>query len=353
MIIFLNLKVEIVPFDKVILSTSSSSADYRLTKDWTPYQFHQWLWFEIICFSMRECDELAVVMQTTPEQFSDLKMFFSLSAQKTQRRETVIRIENVMAGEMAASLDQRYTNPEKPDALLTAADEKRLLTESSTNVLIDSFDDSDVVSPATEAQIYNLLKDMLVSSRTTIKEQSDQMWESVFWNDDNYRPDKTTKTWQEIYNLQNNETQRTMTDAFSDTKKFEREKSVELAGVGGASKALKIDKSKTGSHSEEAIDKLWQESKDSVQWEGEKFTPKSMSLARVNVNTLRNTQTLKETSARVSYLTAVLSVALNFRPYTDKPSMDQLFTLQSLINGIIIDFFNCLVITFTILFGFL
>ena len=85
------MEVEIVPFDKVILSTSSSSADYRLTKDWTPYQFHQWLWFEIICFSMRECDELAVVMQTTPEQFSDLKMFFSLSAQKTQRRETPTR----------------------------------------------------------------------------------------------------------------------------------------------------------------------------------------------------------------------------------------------------------------------
>ena len=253
---------------------------------------------------MKECNDLAVVMHTTPEQFSNLKMFFSLSAQKTQRRETVIRIENVMAGEMAAALDQRYTNPEKPDALLTAADEKRLLTESSTNVLIDSFDDSDVVSSATEAQIYNLLKDMLVSSRTTIKEQSDQMWESVFWNDDNYRPDKTTKTWTELYNSQSSEVQTKMAEAFK------------------VSTAVGFDFSREGSSNEEFLEKLWQESKESVQWEGEKFTPKSMSLARVNVNTLRNTQTLKETSARVSYLTAVLSVALNFRPYTDKPSMD-------------------------------
>ena len=71
-----------------------------------------------------------------------------------------------MAGEMAAKLDQRYSN--KPDALLTAKDEKRLLTESSTNVLIDSFDDSDVVSPSTEAQIYNMLQDMLVTSRSVI-----------------------------------------------------------------------------------------------------------------------------------------------------------------------------------------
>ena len=301
---------------------------------------------------MKECNDLAVVMQSTPEQFSNLKMFFSLSAQKTQRRETVIRIENVMAGEMAAALDQRYTNPEKPDALLTAADEKRLLTESSTNVLIDSFDDSDVISPATEAQIYNLLKDMLVSSRTTIKEQSDQMWESVFWNDDNYRPDKTTKTWTDLYNSQSSEVQTKMAEAFKDTNKFDLE-----ASGGGLvykfSAKVGFDFSREGSSNEEFLEKLWQESKDSVQWEGEKFTPKSMSLARVNVNTLRNTQTFKETSARVSYLTAVLSVALNFRPYTDKPSMDQLFTLQSQINGIIIDCIICLVITFTIFYCFI
>jgi len=115
---------------------------------------------------MKDCDNLAKNMNTKPEQFSNLKLFFSQSAQKTQRRETVIRVDNVMAGEMAAKLDQRYSD--KPDALLTAQDEKRLLTESSTNVLIDSFDDSDVVSPTTEAQIYNMLKDMLVTSRSVI-----------------------------------------------------------------------------------------------------------------------------------------------------------------------------------------
>jgi len=63
-------------------------------------------------------------MQTTPQQFSNLKLFFSQSAQKTQRRETVIRVENIMAGEMAAKLEQRFSD--KPDALFTAEDEKRL-----------------------------------------------------------------------------------------------------------------------------------------------------------------------------------------------------------------------------------
>ena len=78
-------------------------------------------------------------------------------------------------------------------------DEKKLLTESTTNVLIETFDDSDDVSQNSESQVYNLLNNLLVSSRTNIKEQNDQMWDSVFWNDDNYRPDKTTQTMNDIY----------------------------------------------------------------------------------------------------------------------------------------------------------
>ena len=71
--------------------------------------------------------------------------------------------------------------------------------ESTTNVLIETFDDSDDVSQNSESQVYNLLNNLLVSSRTNIKEQNDQMWPSVFWNDDNYRPDKTTQTMNDIY----------------------------------------------------------------------------------------------------------------------------------------------------------
>jgi hypothetical protein len=44
---------------------------------------------------------------------------------------------------------------------------------------MDTFDDSEVGSPDTKSQIYNILKDLLVTSRTTIKEQRDKMWDSV------------------------------------------------------------------------------------------------------------------------------------------------------------------------------
>ena len=76
-----------------------------------------------------------------------------MAAQKTQRRETVIRVQNIMAGEM------------------------------------------------------------MVSGHQTIKDQSDKMWESVFWDDDNYRQDKSTSNWTELYKSQSSEVQTKMAEA--------------------------------------------------------------------------------------------------------------------------------------------
>jgi hypothetical protein len=42
---------------------------------------------------------------------------------------------------------------------------------------METFDDSEVASPNTETQIVNILEDLLITSRTTIKEQSDKMWD--------------------------------------------------------------------------------------------------------------------------------------------------------------------------------
>lgn len=159
------------------------------------------------------------------------------------------------------------------------------------------------------------------------------MWDSVFWNEDNYRPDKATKTWEEIYSKQDSETKSKIEDAFDSKKNSDT--NIEGSGWGFSAKfGLKLDEELSKKYTKEDIDRLFVETKDTVEWQGEKFAPKTMSLSRINMNTLRDTQTLEDRSVRVSYSTAVLSVALNFRPYSDEPSMDQLFFLQSKIESI-------------------
>ena len=135
----------------------------------------------------------------------------------------------------------------------------------------------------------------------TIKEQSDQMWDSVFWNEDNYRPDKTTKEWNEIYNALDKEKQAALVEAFKFDGKLDAELSIELlAGIVSFNPKLV-----------ESLDRLYQASKNSVSWNGEKFVPKPLSLARVNLAKLRDQQSLQERNVRLSYSTAVLSIAIN------------------------------------------
>jgi hypothetical protein len=70
---------------------------------------------------------------------------------------------------MVSDLLQKYGS-ETNEVFLTASDEKRMLTETVTNIRLDTFDETEVGSSNSEAQIYNMLKEMLISSKVTIKE---------------------------------------------------------------------------------------------------------------------------------------------------------------------------------------
>jgi hypothetical protein len=278
----------------------------------------------------------------------------------------------------------------------------------------------------TESKILNILKGLLITSRTTIKEQSDKMWDSVFWNGENYRPDKTTKTLNEILNKMDKETQKKLADMFqkaerqseitekltssnkdeekrreeqvrrenqskdanenerrrsqatdqgqssrnksrddkSNTNKVETEASGDfLGGSFGAKLAVDFsnthntereneksdeyakknsdehdrklenkeriqhnfdsnswadvdrisstisgkmandsDRSRRVEISKEEIAKLLKESKDHVQWDGEKFVPKPMQLSRINLSKFRDSQSFQNKNDRVRYI---------------------------------------------------
>jgi len=180
--------IQVIPFEKLILTTSSTNSEqsYQLTKEWTPYQLQKDVRFKLICYALSDCDSLAQQMRHNADQFSHFRLLFSLSSERAQQtRQTLMRVKTVVKGQMASTRLLRL--PSAESVLLTANDEKRLLTESATNIIIDTFDDTDdVISPNSEAQIYQLLRDnLLAPSRTIIKDQSDKMWESVFWNEDN------------------------------------------------------------------------------------------------------------------------------------------------------------------------
>jgi hypothetical protein len=203
-------QVRVIPLEKVILTSNVPTEDY--SPGWTNYDKSKILRFSLSCFDQKVCDEMANEMRLNPKQFDHFKLLYSLSSQSWQTKQTTISIDSVTSGSMVSKLLQQFGN--KNQIFLTDNDEKKMLAESVTNIRMETFDDSKVASPDTETQIVNILKDLLITSRTTIKEQSDKMWNSVFWNEDNYRPDKTTTNLNEIIDKLDTETQKKLADFF-------------------------------------------------------------------------------------------------------------------------------------------
>ena len=251
-----------------------------------------------------------------------------------------IRIESVTSGKLVSNLLQKFGKNQK-EVYLTAEDEKRMLTETATNIRIEIFDDSDVVSSNSEKEIYNTLRELLITSRTTIQNSSDKMWESVFWNDDNYRPDKATKTLNEIYTNMKKEDQKKLAESYANTNKVGVSTAVRLPSISVAG-SVDTDFSRQGSNSSEELSKLYKESKDHVEWDGEKFVPKPMELFRINLANFRDSQLFQDRKVRVSYITAILTAPINFVRHSDLTITDEWQSLQfavrdleKLLNGVI------------------
>jgi len=126
-----------------------------------------------------------------------------------------------MNGDMMNKLDQKFKGKEV--VILTADGKKELMKESAENVIIQTVDDTQVPSQNSKDTIYNILEKMLEFSHVTIKRGDAKAWENVFWNEDNYRPDKSAKTMSELHKTLNQENQKKLESSFTNTNKVEGE----------------------------------------------------------------------------------------------------------------------------------
>ena len=109
------------------------------------------------------------------------------------------------------------------------------------------------------------------------------MWDSVFFDKHNYRPDLTAKTFNEVYKKLDTTQQRKLIETFKNTNKVSVDISGGIPGVFDAKAKLDTDLSREGSTTKESLNKFLQEAKDTTQWDGQKFVPKPLSLSRVNL----------------------------------------------------------------------
>jgi hypothetical protein len=83
----------------------------------------------------------------------------------------------------------------------------------------------------------------------------------------------------------------------------------------------------------EELANLLQESKNHVQWDGEKFVPKPMQLSRINLSKFRDSQSFQDRNVRVRYTTAELSAPIKFLEHAELTVTDEWNNLKEELKG--------------------
>jgi len=303
---------------------------YNISKSWIKYQhLPRSVNFTLTCQNRSVCDRLADQMRSGPHQFDYLKLVLRLESHTSKRREVLIRFDSAIKGDLIAKLKQRY--PEQETVILTAADEKRLVSESLSNIVVEIFHDFEeeaIIAPASEKRIQDILMDLMESSKVSIKEQSLEMWKSVFWNDDNYRPDKIAKTMNEIYKKLDENQKRSLLKLSIDKTKV-----ATGASFGSIGFNVDVQKENGEKYSNEELAHVINESKETVVFEGEKFIPKQMDLSRINLSKLTNSKVFQQRNIQVSYNTTIVSMKVNIKENLGNEFVDEIFRVQTELNG--------------------
>jgi hypothetical protein len=351
-------QVRVIPLEKVILTSNVPTENYSISSVWTNYDKSKILRLSVTCFDKKICGKLANEMRSNPEQFDHLKLRYSLISQASQTKQMTISIDSVTSGSMVSKLLQKFGD--KNEIFLTANDEKKMLTETAANIRMETFDDTEIGSPETETQIVNILKDLLVTSRTIVKEQNDKMWDSVVWNDDNYRPDKTTKILNEIIDKLDKETQKKLADLFQKAERLSEMKFTldgnkyeeriqhnydanswtqldKICSTISGKLANDSDSSRKVENLKEDAEKLLRESKNHVQWDGEKFVPKPMQVTKINLEKIRDSQSFQDRNIGVRYTSAELSAPVRLMEHAELTVTDEWNNLKDQLKGFLIN----------------
>jgi hypothetical protein len=84
----------------------------------------------------------------------------------------------------------------------------------------------------------------------------------------------------------------------------------------------------------EDVANLLQESRNHVQWDGEKFVPKPMQLGRINLGKFRDSQSFPDQNVRVRYTNAELSASMKFMEHDELTVTDEWNDLKVQFKGI-------------------
>ena len=200
--------VELVPTDRVRLHWSTDSgmdSEYALDKAWhinTNLQDH--VDFIVGCTSEHSCLELYNDTKEAPETFvKGLQLEYMTTGSEMPSRTIQLNSSYVKSHRRYTNyrqLAEQNTSMNNGQIYISNHDKNELLSAIARDSLAQQIEDEGYEPDDADSQtdLVKLLNEMLISEKTTLESHTDLAWKSLYWHENNQRPDEAVKTLEKI-----------------------------------------------------------------------------------------------------------------------------------------------------------
>lgn len=278
-------QVQSMPFDRVILTRTGDEVEderFQIAQPWVPYT--QTVGFGLACFDKSECQQLVEQFKNEPEKFDKFKLAYSIDSRRQTENRAIQVTQSMLTqtNQLFSQISKRFTKTS--EILLTVSDAQRLLWHAVSDICRENFRDQPeaIVPRELHKIIYDHLEKATVAAKLTISTADDAKWSTVYWEDPLSRPDAIARSLNERKrHLLRHDVE--MDDDF-DVREDELHDNQQ---VSGSSRDWKM-------RAKEAIDALYEQNKDLVTFNGDKFVPKPIQLYKIKLNAIRENRIWKD-----------------------------------------------------------
>jgi len=186
-----KLTVHVLPYERAFLTSSMDIDDCRLNSERKLVgQQPEFITFSLACSSNETAEEVAQKMREKPEDFAgSFALHLHLSSMVTKKKQTLITVDLESKTGIASKLLQNQKYKDVSEVLMSDDATKRIL-EDLSKISFQTYDEIGIAAGNDDRVFnpYEMLKEMLIVSRERIR-RGDVAWDSVFWEDENSRPD--------------------------------------------------------------------------------------------------------------------------------------------------------------------
>jgi hypothetical protein len=229
------------------------------------------------------------------ERHSEItEKFTSSNKDAEKRREEQLRRENQSKDANENEMRRSQATHQEQSSRNQTRDDKSTTSRDNTDISVDGVGSDDGVKIATN------------NSHTHNTDQQNERKESAKKNSDEY--DRKMENKERIQHYYDS-------NSWTNVDRISSTISGKMANDFDNSQRIEIVK--------EDVEKLLQESRNHVQWDGEKFVPKPMQLSRINLGKFRDSQTFQDRNVRVRYTNAELSAPIKIMEHAELTITDE------------------------------